>query len=416
MRSRTTELTQRDFWRTTNRLLVNLTIFCDLLFTSRLYLAANVPIVQTGLLGIGTALVLLYAGYCMLMGKFAPIIFVVGLVALILNQMSFFSSISAVPMDINSAFQYLWILSFAVFYGVSVGGDRDYILKRVVFYATAYVVIYTLLAVGQRVGAVPGQLLAALTSNDVERGDRLFMYAGAACFAWFYWFNRIVQRRRSLSTFVFAFFALAAIILSLSRVFILVVAFLSALHFVGIRPKYMRIICLTILSAVSTYVLSGLFIQTFNPFEAFANDSSGLYRAIEYRMAQQYIAADPIHGFGIAPSGEAATHFMANDLAMFAADLGPAGVWFDFGLVGLVLYFVGLWFASSRPTTLRFDLGLPLFMTGCFMTAYGCMAPVMISSGGATYFALILAVSMTAKTYQGKNPPASRPSTQTPTF
>lgn len=81
---------------------------------------------------------------------------------------------------------------------------------------------------------------------------------------------------------------------------------------------------------------------------------------------------------------------------------GADGVWFEFGLIGLILYLVILWRRSTPQRSLPMNYGWPLFLTGTMLTAYGWMTPLAIAPGGATMTGLIFGIGLTAHVRQAK--------------
>lgn len=125
-------------------------------------------------------------------------------------------------------------------------------------------------------------------------------------------------------------------------------------------------------------------IHSFIPFDQFAADSSGAYRAMEYDIIRRWIWMDSFWGFGVEPDWEMTKSFLG-DYMIFSSDLGPLGVWFDLGLIGLGIYYCLLW---KCPKPLRFlspDYGWPLLLAGSLMTAYGCMAPLAMAALGGKH-------------------------------
>ena len=76
--------------------------------------------------------------------------------------------------------------------------------------------------------------------------------------------------------------------------------------------------------------------------------------------------------------------------AVLLVILGAIGVWFDWGLVGVVAFFIGSHIACRPAKAVSRDYQWPLVLTGCLMAGYGCIAPVIFYPSGATYFAMLL--------------------------
>jgi hypothetical protein len=250
-------------------------------------------------------------------------------------------------------------------------------------------------------------VIEAIVLSDVERGARLYLYAGLACFTYFYW---LVQYRTKATAWNLFFLGLAASasVLSLSRVYLLLLFCLTVLFICQPKPATVTITARLLFFAGSAFVLSGMVYTSLNPFEFFAGDSSGSYRAMEYDVVRNRIQMDPLSGFGLSPVMELSKPFLG-PFQIYASDLGSLGVWFDFGAIGLILYFLVLWVCSRPSRSLPFEHGWPLFLTGALMTADGCISPMATADGGATITGLILAAGLTAKASQLRERAPRRP-------
>jgi hypothetical protein len=382
---------------------INIFLLGDMLFTARVYRVFGDAIAQPVVLAIMAGISLFYAALAFLEGKFLPLLLYFGAVGLLINQLNVFSEITHAPVNPNSAFQHIAITTFIVFFMVSRAGLRDYMMNQVALFATAYSIFYTLAAVANFAGALPPALLEAITTTDIERGDRLFSYSTATAFAWFYWLYRFRSVPNMTNLALMTVCALA-IILSLSRVFIVFVAVITLLSIITTSKLTIRAVCLGALGTVSAVYFYGLFDQSWNPFKLLTSDSSGLARSLEYETIRYLLWQNPITGVGI-PSFQTEVERLTGNLFFAAGDLGALGPWFDFGLYGLVLFFIGSFIATMPPTRIDDSFAQPLFLTGCMMAGYGCLAPVLFSPGGSTYFALLLGLWLD----RGRSGPSTLP-------
>ncbi|MEV4609883.1 hypothetical protein MRBLMR1_004983 [Neorhizobium sp. LMR1-1-1.1] len=377
-----------------HRMLTHVFLICDFLFASRIYRVIGASFMQPLLLGCATSIIAFYVVYAMIRGRFAMPIACSCYIALVMNQLSVFAGKLWIPINVNAFFQYIWMLSFVPFVGLCLSGGRAYLLRCVAFYGTIYCSIYAIASAMQIAGVLPGKLLEALVSSHDSRGARIFMYFGLGCFSYFYWLVQIRTKATHIAVAGFAICALASI-LSLSRVYLLLVTVMTLLFLFQPRPAIIRRMSICILICGGTFVLSGMVFHAFNPFNLFAADTSGAYRALEYTVVRQRLWMDPIWGFGLSSDIDLTKPFLGSYL-IFSADLGPLGIWFDFGIIGLAMYFVALVLCCRPPKAIPYEYGWPLFLTGCIMTAYGCMSPVATSPGGAMMTGLILATGLTA--------------------
>lgn len=380
-----------------HRVLIHVLLVGDLLFASRIYRVVGM-FMQPLILGSCAAIIIFYCIYTAIRGHILIPLLAVGYVALVMNQLTVFADKLWLPVNTNAFFQYIWVMSFVPFAGICLAGGRTYLLKCVVGYGTGYCCFYALASIMQMVGALPGKLLAELVSDLDFRGARIFLYSGLAAITYFYW---LVQIRSRVTWTTLSFFLICALasLLSLSRVYLLVIFCLSVVFIVSPKPALLRLSAATVLGVGTAFVLSGIVIPSFNPFDLFASDVSGAYRALEYEVMRDRIFADPLWGFGMAPTADASKPFLGPYL-IFPGDVGSVGVWFEFGFIGLVLYLIILWRCSTPQRSLPMKYGWPLFLTGTMLTAYGWMTPLAIAPGGATMTGLIFGIGLTAHVQQ----------------
>jgi hypothetical protein len=389
-----------------HRVLIHVILICDVLFASRIYQAIGL-FLQPLILGSCAAIIIFYCAYTAIRGHILIPLMAVGYVALVMTQLTVFADKLWLPVNTNAFFQYIWVMSFVPFAGVCLAGGRTYLLKCVIGYGTGYCCFYALVSIMQMAGVLPGKILAGLVSDLDFRGARIFLYSGLAALTYFYWLVQIRTRVTWVSLSFFLICTLASL-LSLSRVYLLVIFCLSIVFMLSPRPAFLRILAISVLGLGTTFVLSGMLVPAFNPFDLFANDASGAYRALEYEVMRDRIFADPLWGFGMSPTSDASKPFLGPYL-IFPGDVGSVGVWFEFGLIGLGLYLVILWRCSTPQRSLPTKYGWPLFLTGTMLTAYGAMAPLAIAPGGATMTGLIFGVGLTAHVQQRNHKRRSQP-------
>jgi hypothetical protein len=320
-------------------------------------------------------------------GYFGPaLIWTLG-VALIAAQLFNFSKMFGTAIEINTAFQFMWPLTFIVFFVASREGYREYIAKTLFVYATIYSVLFSILAVALFLKVLPSDISEPLAAEDVERGTRLFGYLIAVTFAWFGWLFRV---RKSPTVIGILFLATCAIamVLSQSRVITILAASLTILALLRVSATSIRISSLTIVWSAAAISIYGLIDQSWNPYSIFSLDSSGKFRMWEYELARDLISKNFFSGVGFAPTQWHLWNFL-NYNYFSANDLGIFGVWVDWGLIGLVIFLIAGHISCASVRGMPELLRVPLFQVGCLMAAYGCIAPIIIYPGGATYFAVL---------------------------
>lgn len=307
---------------------------------------------------------------------------------LLINQLFVFSDLSKALVSFNAIFQFIWLVTFVIFFVMSRDGHRQYIVETLFFYATIYTVAYSFVALCYQAGILSQDFLKPLIMEDLERGQRLFNYSSATAFAWFGWLCR-ARYRPNLTTISMVMICGLSVYLTLSRVFILFLVIISFAFLFRLALVYVKVICLSALWSLSAISLYGFFDGSWNPFELFAGDSSGSFRMMEYNVARYLLWQNPLFGLGIAPTAADAWRLI-NQEFFAAGDLGVIGVWFDFGLIGLLLFFIGSHICCRHISGVSQGYALPLRLTGCLLAGYGCIAPVIFYAAGATYFAVLL--------------------------
>ncbi|MBB6161058.1 hypothetical protein HNQ72_000855 [Rhizobium wenxiniae] len=307
---------------------------------------------------------------------------------LIFGQIYNFSAHSRVAVNFNSAFQYVNLCACIIFYLASLHGHREYVLKILFRYATIYSLLYFFLAFFYVSGAVPRYLFGNMVLTDIERGERLFMYGGAATLAYFYWLFRAKTIGGVINSLM-ALILLASILMSLSRVFIVMVLLVTMLFLIFSRDLIIiRRICLLLLAAAILFNFYGFIDGSWNPYAVFRSDSSGRFRMMEYEVARDFIERNPIFGAGIPASAERAWILLGQDY-FAASDLGVIGVMLDWGLAGMVLLIFASHIVSQPVGYARAAYRVPLLLSGCVLVASCVISPQVISSGGTVTFSII---------------------------
>lgn len=367
---------------------VHLLLFADLLFSSRLYRIGDMAFMQPLLLGLCAGFVTFYFVFTLLRGYLRPAALLVAALLLIVMQLNVFADLAGVAVKLNAGFQFFWALTFIAFFLAIKDGHGRYLANALLFYASLYAVIYTALALAFNFGLVGADALGILVADDAERGQRLFSYTIASGYAWFGWLYRL-RERRSWGALIMLAISGLAIYLALSRVVTVCLVLMTIAALRGYTLNSIGKVCLAVLLIVSAISIYGVFDTRWNPFGLLTSDTSGAFRMWEYEVARDLLREHFVLGIGIAPGVEEAWQFVQQDF--FApSDLGVLGIWFDLGLAGLFCFLAGSFIACRPGVKMETSLGAPLVLTGCLMTAYGCIAPVIFYPAGVTYFAILL--------------------------
>ncbi len=145
-------------------------------------------------------------------------------------------------------------------------------------------------------------------------------------------------------------------------------------------------------------MLWGVIDSGWMPFEPFMQDASGYIRHLGYMQVTTFLSHSPIFGAGLPSSLDAMNALLGSAVDVYGADYGALGIWLNWGLAGVVLYILGVYFltstggasgkvymraASEDQKTLR--------LLGLHFALYCSTAPVIFGGSGTVLFCLILA-------------------------
>ncbi|MBQ0820533.1 hypothetical protein KBI52_09995 [Microvirga sp. HBU67558] len=370
-------------------------LVADVIFTSRLNRIIDNPNSQPALLGIFLLSFLIYTGVILINGRALIALGAFAAAVLIVFQVMLFSNVTGMPSPITTALQFFPVLSFTVFFSLANSELRQYTCRTYYYISQLYVFIYLLASICYIFNILPTNILRSLVLTDVERGERLFFYPAAMALCWFFSLSSV---RRNISATSITLLAINGIanVLTLSRVYLLCLLAISLVYIATSERRIIRFLSLSALFLTSAVLVYGIIDTRWNPFELFSGDSSGGARALEYRTAQHFLRLYPIAGIGIEPSSYE-VGFLTGNYYFAAGDLGAVGVWWNFGLCGLLLFLVASIISCQPIRNLDTKFQWPFFLTGCLIAAYGSIAPVIFAAGGSTFFALIFGMWLSGK-------------------
>ncbi len=180
--------------------------------------------------------------------------------------------------------------------------------------------------------------------------------------------------------------------LSLSRVFILVVAIVSFFELLNFKNLTIRRICLSILYLSRPHIFVWLFRFQMEPVRSLSD--SGGARAEEYDIARLLLQVNGCtHGI---PPTTVDRYVTGNEFFPQLPISERFGIWFDWGSIGFALFAVGCHIIMrDLPGTGQFQR--PLFLTGAFLVAYSVLAPLPFYPSGAIYFAALLSLWLSGR-------------------
>jgi hypothetical protein len=143
---------------------------------------------------------------------------------------------------------------------------------------------------------------------------------------------------------------------------------------------------------IAAYLTYGVFDPGFNPYWFGTTDESTLYRAYQFDIVAEYVRNAPIFGIGIPDATEGLTHFLGK--IVYPGDLFIVGIWFQCGIVGVVLLGIAPAYISCIQDVRRSSLFIgevnarTLSLTGCVI---GLIGGEDLWVGSALLFSLIFA-------------------------
>ena len=360
----------------------------DTIFSARLHRIVDNWAIQPLLLSTFLIVVLFYTGLIWIERAVLPLLLTMIGAGLFVFAVINFSLISGFPISLTTAFQFVPIMTFGVFFIMSRYNLGDYAMRVLLICATTYTVLYVLLGAFYVMNFLPQALLQPLLSVDAERGERLYCHSTMSAFAWFYWLHNFRLERNAMAA-ILSGLCFLAIVLTLSRVFIMCVSLITLLYMVRAPAPMIRYISLCILGGTSATFLYGFANLSYNPFAALSGDSSGGARAISYDLARSFLLENPLLGVGVNAT-DYEMNFVTGNAYFFPSDLGSLGIWFNFGLLGFFLFMVVAYQACKPILTIASRYSLALFLTGSMLAMNGCISPNLVVGSGAIYGAVLI--------------------------
>jgi hypothetical protein len=368
------------------QLLMVLVMVCEFLFSTRLFRIIN-DLLQPALLGVMLAVVLLSGAVVALRGNFRATLLLFAAFSYIALETVNYSILTGDELILTSMFQYIQILLFifVVWYVEELGVHAFH--RVLAAFAFVYAGIYVVLVLGSIVGAVPSDVVKAMVLGADERGDRLYLHGASVIFLFHAALNRRPGRGHALNLPLSHWVALglssSAVLLSQSRVLIAVWAGVALLRLFRVSARACAFLCtwglfITFLLTVLAVVRDDL-----NPFSIFSNDVSASVRAISFSIARNLILQHPVLGVGLESTGLGLANFVGF-LVFHWSDLGPVGIWFAFGLVGLMLALLLAIVIAFVPVQFRDEIDqrcvVALRYTGCTYAIYGVISPTLFTA------------------------------------
>ncbi len=282
--------------------------------------------------------------------------------------------------------------------------DRQYIpIEKIVYHVSAlYAIWYLVVTLALLSGILHSDDsgLFRSSANDA-RGNRLLI--NDAVMSILFFVSILRPEKRKIYNWIVIFVCIADLYLSKSRVYqaslifelVALAAFRSTLK--------VSLSAMALFLAISAFLVSGLG-HSGNPFVIFGDDASAAARAVSYEIAKPIIDAHWLSGVGLATTalGDRSVTLVNR---FFWNDLGPIGVLYVGGLVGLTIFaamsvccFVGSFLLkrNGAPQWFANAFGLAAVLTALL----GIIAPTLFFNGLTVFafaFAAVLVRSPSAE-------------------
>jgi hypothetical protein len=256
--------------------------------------------------------------------------------ALVIASCYNYASITGSGVNLNAALSLLGMLMLVVYYESRLPLGTILLILLVV--STVYVVLYDILA---PMIASSSDVRTSLASDGI-RDRRAFL---AALFASYVLCSGLLMlRTRPAIGAGLMLVSGYAIYIAHSRMFQAILLITMAAAVAGaLMPRLRRpigVVLAAVFVGLCVANLWGFFDPGWNPYEIVMDDSSGRARYIQYGDARRVFGDRHLFGIGLAPSIDQLAEYVKPRTPFFPSDLGPAGVYFQFGLLGTALFLI----------------------------------------------------------------------------
>lgn len=340
-------------------------------------------------------------------GQLLAMAVLLGFGLLLVIQCYVFASVTGLPANFNALFSFLNVIAFPLFSLRGLNLNRLFLLTFIasMAYCLIYVVKYddfvasaeaataTLFKMKGSAAAlveVPG---VRVLVGDTARGTRVFLAAGFSTFAFFYALVRMLTERK-LRWLLCLVCVGGAIVMSLSRAYMAILLVVSAAHLFRLTGRPQRLIFAALFLVAATFIVSGVPVERWNPLGLTSGDMSGAVRSRAYDVIRNFVNDHYLLGVGIAPDPQAQAALVGTP-SVFWPDLGTLGVWYTFGLLGLLVYcaeMVIITIGPSRPPELSVTNHRVLLLCGIVVGLYACLSPDAWGGSNGVIAAIIIGI------------------------
>jgi hypothetical protein len=342
---------------------------------------------------INFGVILFFAGVAALRGDLFILTIFAAIATFFLCYYLYFIVSADRPLDFNSLGGYYGTLAVIVFYELARQKLLPLTMRLIFLVYAAYLVIYAILVMAGLLGLDISFASQKVTVDisDPDRENRIFMFAAAATYVAAYSVSKLKQRIQLGYILTLALAGFTAY-LSLMRTFILYSLLVVVLYLWTGRMKLVQRLSFLGSVLIAAYLTYGIVDPGFNPYRFSVTDVTTLARAYQFDVVADYVRKAPIFGIGLPDATDGLTYFLGKEI--FPSDLGIVGIWFQFGIAGVVLLGIVPIYIScvqdvNRSNSLLGEVDtLTLSLTGCIIGLVGG-AELYIDS--ALLFSLIFA-------------------------
>lgn len=346
--------------------------------------------------------------------------------ALALTGLAYFTALIFQFVYIGSAMDILAGFGFSPFYArlqllcipmitaLFVRGKASQILFTIFLVSTIYFAAYLLSSIYALSSASIDFRAAAFVADYDGRGGRIVLNNALSSLALFTALASIRDRRHVWAWIVMVLGCLC-IYISASRFYQFCVVFTVISYFILKRPSRVGVVCGALFAGLAIFMLFQIFSGQ-NPYTFLSDDISLNARANSYDAAFPIMVRYFFTGVGFAeqPTADAA---LVHSNVFFWTDLGPIGIFYVGGLLGLII-FLGMTlvcFLSPRLIS-RSELSGPLY-TGISLSAicialYGLIAPTLWYNGLEVFIFVAAGICARRASVLGQAPVVRPPNVQ----
>ena len=344
-------------------------------------------------LTVNFGIILLFAGIAALQGDlFILLIFIATAIFFLCYYLYFIVSADR-PLNFNSLGGYYGVLAVIVFYVLARHKLLPLTMRIIFLVYVAYLAAYAMLSLAGLLGLQVSFASEKVTVDiaDTDRENRVFMLQAAAIYVAAYSVSKLQERIQIGYILTLALAGIAAY-LSATRTLILCSLLVFILYLSTGRMKLVQRVSFIGNLLIAIYLMYGIFDPGFNPYWFGTIDDSTLARAYEFDVVAEYVRNAPVFGIGLPDATEGLTHFLGK--VIYPSDLSIVGIWFQFGIVGMVLLGIAPVYISCiqdlrRSSQLIGEVDArTLSLAGCVIGLIGGMDLYL---GSALLFSLIFA-------------------------